>query len=164
MALLDYFKGVLMMYHRRGLRVNMVQGDLEFKLLESLMQELPIVPKLDIEAKEEHVGNIKRNTRYLKEKCRQLRHTLPFLQIPGVIIVLIVQVCTMTLNMFPRWGGSSQYSPSMIVTNQGVSMDQLKIRFGLYGQVWEPSTQTNSMKPQRRGVIALGPLPTLTTG
>ena len=43
-------------------------------------------------------------------------------------------------------------------------MDQLQIRFGLYVQVWEPSTQTNSMKPRSRGAIALGPLPTSTTG
>jgi hypothetical protein len=142
-----FFKEVLMMYHCRGLHVNMVRGDLEFKPLANLMQELPIVPKLDLAAKEEHVGDIERNTRYLKVKCRQLRHTLPFLQIPGVIIVWMVQVCTMTLNMFPRRGGSSQYSPSMIVTNQGVSMNQLQIRIGSHIQVWEPSTQTNSMKP-----------------
>ena len=83
----------------------MVRGDLEFKQLEQLLKELPQVPGLDLAAKEEHVGDIERNTHYLKEKCRQLRHTLPFLQIPGVIIVRMVQVCTMTLNMFPRRGG-----------------------------------------------------------
>ena len=43
-------------------------------------------------------------------------------------------------------------------------MDQLLIRFGLFVQVWEPSTQTNSMKPRSRGAIALGPLPTSTAG
>ncbi len=42
-------------------------------------------------------------------------------------------------------------------------MDQLRIRFGSYTQVWEPSTQTNSMNMRQRGAIALGPLPTLTT-
>jgi hypothetical protein len=63
----------------------------------------------------------------------------------------------MTLNMFPQIGGNRQYSPSMIVTNRGVSMNQLKIRFGSYVQVWEPSTQTNSMNMQRRGAIVLGP-------
>ncbi len=41
----------------------------------------------------------------------------------------------------PKKGGSSQYSPNMIVTNQGVLMDRLRIRFGLYVQVWEPPTQ-----------------------
>ena len=159
-----FLKEVLMMYYRRGLRVTIVRGDLEFKPLERLLQELPRVPALDLAAKEEHVGDIERNTRYLKEKCRQLRHALPFEQIPGVIIVRMVQVCTTTLNMFPRRGGSTHYSPSMIVTNQGVSMDQLRIRFGSYVQVWEPSTQTNSMKPRSRGAIALGPSPTSTTG
>ena len=57
-----------MMYYRRGLRVTMVQGDLEFKLLEELVKELPSVPVLDIAAKEEHVGDEERNIRYLKEK------------------------------------------------------------------------------------------------
>ena len=151
------------MYYHRGLRVNIVRGDLEFKPLEQLLKQLPLVPKLDLAAKEEHVGDIERNTRYLKEKCRQLRHTLPFLQIPGVIIVQMVQVCTMTLNMFPRKGGSKHYYPNMIMTNRGVSMDQLRIRIGLYIQVWEPSTQTNSMNMRQRGAIALGPFTTSMT-
>ena len=131
--------------------------------MEQLLKELPSVPKLDLAAKEEHVGDIERNIRYLKEKFRQLRHTLPFLQIPVVVIIWMVQVCTMTLNMFPRKGGSKHYSPNMIVTNKGVSMDQLWIRFGLYAQVWEPSTQTNSMNMRQRGAIVLGPWTTLAT-
>jgi hypothetical protein len=124
------------MYYRRGLRVEIVRGDLKFKPLEQLVKELPRVLELDLAAKEEHFGDVERNIRYLKEKFRQLRHTLLFVQIPGVIIVRIVQVCTMTLNMLPRKGGSKYYSPSMIVTDtKGVSMDQLRIRFGLYAQV-----------------------------
>ncbi len=42
-------------------------------------------------------------------------------------------------------------------------MDMLRIRFGSYVQVWEPSTQTNSLKMRRRAAIALGPLQTSTT-
>ena len=42
-------------------------------------------------------------------------------------------------------------------------MDQLRIRFGSYIQVCEPSTQTNSMNMRRRGAIALGPSPVSTT-
>ena len=106
-----------MMYYCRGLRVTMVQGDLEFKPLEELVKELPSVLEMDIAAKEEHVGNIERNICYLKENFRQLRHTLPFRQIPGVIIVWMVQVCTMTLNMFLQKGGSRHYSLNMIVTD-----------------------------------------------
>ncbi len=74
----------------------------------------------------------------------------------------MVQVCTMTLNMFPRKGGSRHYSPNAILTNKGVSMDQLRIRFGSYVQVWEPSAQTNSLKMRRCGAIALGPSKTST--
>ncbi len=42
-------------------------------------------------------------------------------------------------------------------------MDQLRIRFGSYVQVWEPLTQTNSMKMRRRVAIVLGPSSTSTT-
>ena len=58
-----------MMYYRRGLRIEMVRGDLEFKPLEQLLKKLTQVPGLDLAAKEGHVGDIERNTRYLKEKC-----------------------------------------------------------------------------------------------
>ena len=73
----NFLKEVLMMYYRRGLRVKMVQGDLEFKPFERLLKELPRVPELDLAAKEEHVGDIKRNTRLLKESsdnCVTLFH------------------------------------------------------------------------------------------
>ena len=43
-------------------------------------------------------------------------------------------------------------------------MDQLRIRFGLYVQVWEPSMQMNSMKAHSRGAIAFGLLPISTKG
>ena len=55
-------KEVLMIHYRRGLRVEIVQGDLKFKPLEQLLQELPRVPTLDLAAKEEHVGDIERIT------------------------------------------------------------------------------------------------------
>ena len=41
-------------------------------------------------------------------------------------------------------------------------MDQLWISFDV--QIWELSTQTNSMKPRCQVAIALGLLPTSTTG
>ena len=40
-----------MMYYRGGLRDEIVQGDLEFKPLEQLLEQLPQVPKLDLAAK-----------------------------------------------------------------------------------------------------------------
>ena len=109
----NFLNEVLMMYYCRGLRVEIVRGDLEFKPLEQLVKELPRVPKLDLAAKEKLAGDVKRNICYLNENFRQLRHTLPFVQIPGVIIVWMVQVCTMTLNIFPRKWGIKYYSPSM---------------------------------------------------
>ena len=67
-TLLEFLKEVLLMYYRRGLRVTLVHGDLEFGPLDKLVKELPRVPELDLEVKEEHVGDVERNIRYLKEK------------------------------------------------------------------------------------------------
>jgi hypothetical protein len=63
-----FLKEVLMMYYCRGLRVTIVRGDLEFKSLDQLLKELPSVPKLDLAAKDERVGNIESNICYLKEQ------------------------------------------------------------------------------------------------
>ena len=50
-----------MMYYHRGLLVEILKGDLKFKPLEQLVKELPRVPKSDLAAKEEHVGNVECN-------------------------------------------------------------------------------------------------------
>ena len=42
-----------MMYYRRGLRVEIVRGDLKFKPLEQLVKELPRVPELDLAARQQ---------------------------------------------------------------------------------------------------------------
>ena len=53
---------------------------------------------LDLAAENEHVGPIKRNIRFLKEKVRLLRHTLPFERLPPVMLVHMVQVVTPIMN------------------------------------------------------------------
>ena len=83
-----------------------IQGDLEFGALTDLVGELLSRPRLDLMAKNKHVGLIERNIRFLMEKVWLLRHTLPFERLPPVMLVCMVQVVTPIMNLFPRSGGT----------------------------------------------------------
>jgi hypothetical protein len=131
-----FFKQVCLQCTTRGFNIVVIRGDLEFGALRDLVGELPSRPRLDLAAENEHVGLIEHNIRFLKEKVRSLCHTLPFERLPPVMLVCMVQVVTPIMNVFPRSGGT-HYSPSMIMTDSGLSMDQLRLKFGSYVQVAE---------------------------
>ncbi len=70
------------MYYVRGLKIVTIWADLEFQTIRGLVGELPTYPRLVLAAQGEHVGPVERNIRFLKEKVRSLRHTLPFERVP----------------------------------------------------------------------------------
>jgi hypothetical protein len=136
---------------------------LEFGALRNFVVELTSIPRLDLAAENKHVGSIERNIRFLKKKVRSLRHTLPFEMLPPVMLVCMVQVVTPIMNLFPRSGGT-HYLPSMIMTDGGLSMDQLRLKFDSYVQVAENQGLQNSMHSRTQGAIALGPMNNLIGG
>ncbi len=48
---------------------------------------------------------IERNIRFLKEKVRSLRHSLPFKRIPALMLIRMVMHTVLFMNSFPRKGG-----------------------------------------------------------
>jgi hypothetical protein len=102
-----------------------------------------------------HVGLIECKIRFLKEILRSLQHSLPFERLPAVMLVGMVQVVTPMRNLFLRSGGT-RYSPSMTMTENGVLMDQLRLKFGSYVHVAENQGLCNCMNARMRGAIALG--------
>jgi hypothetical protein len=78
------------MYLLRGFRIVVIAGDQEFNLISDLVVSLPTAPKLDWAAASQHCGLIERNIRFLKEKIRSHRHSLPFEQVPGIMVVRMV--------------------------------------------------------------------------
>ena len=100
-----FFKQVCLHYTTRGFNIVVIRGDLKFGALRDLVGELPSRPRLDLAAENKHVGLIDHNIRFLKEKVRSLRPTLPFERLPPVMLVCMVQVVTPIMNLFPRSGG-----------------------------------------------------------
>ena len=61
-TMLKYIKAATQMYHERGFRVRHLVADLEFEPVKDDI--LPI--RLETVAKDDHVGDIERNTRHIK--------------------------------------------------------------------------------------------------
>ena len=153
---LPYLVEVLQKYAARGFRVTEIRGDFEFNGIEKQLKLLPSPPTTLWTRKDQHVGPIERNNRFIKEKTRSIRTSLPYAQIPGIMIIHMVLHALKVLNLFPRSGGIRDMSPNMIISDEGVSVQQFRLLVGTYVQVKEPSTQSNSMQPRTRGAIALG--------
>ncbi len=89
----------------RGFHIVEIAGDGEFDWIADQVASLPTNPMLNLAAASEHVGLIERNIRFLKEKTRSIRHSLPFEQIPAVTCIRMVLRTVQFINSFLRKGG-----------------------------------------------------------
>ena len=76
------------MYKARGFKITHLVTDTEFAVLRNQIMALGIV--LNVTSADEHVPEIERNIRYLKEKVRGTVNSLPFKILPQVIIKAII--------------------------------------------------------------------------
>jgi hypothetical protein len=79
---------VLAIYKKRGFHVDHAMMDGEFAPLKAEMLALGV--SLNIASANEHVPEIERWIRVLKERTQATRHTLPFPYIPKVMLVAMV--------------------------------------------------------------------------
>ena len=96
---------------------------------------LPTTPSVDWAAAVQHCGFIERNIRFVKENVRSLRHSLPFVHMPAIMIIQMVLHIAKFVNGFPRRGGPKYYSSGQIMTGRGIHADNLLLKFGTYCQV-----------------------------
>ena len=131
--------------------------DGEFAPLEADVKNLGM--QLNTTAANEHVPQIERQIRVIKERTRCVRHTLPFKYIPRLMLIEMVHTSVLWLNVFPPKGGvSDTISPRLILT--GIPFDynkHCKYVFGTYGQVHEEPTPSNTQVGCTVGAICLGP-------
>jgi hypothetical protein len=111
-------------YRRRGFIFTTIHGDNEFVQLQSCLDEMA--------AKGDHVPEIERRIRVIKERCRALRHSLPFNKIPLIITMYMVSHAMRMLNFFPQKTGVSEtMSPKTIVSGSRLDCKRhLALPFG----------------------------------
>ena len=155
-TLLKCIKGVVALYRKAGFRVTIALMDGEFVPLRGGLAELGL--RLNETSRDEHVGDIERYIRTVKERMRAIYNTLPFQKIPARLVVEMAKTAVFWLNAFPAAGGASQnLSPRTIVTGQQVDYKRhCRFQFGEYAQTHEE--HNNSMNPRTVGTIALRPV------
>ena len=145
------------LHDSRGFKIETILMDGEFAPLRNDLASLRI--KLNVTAANEHVPQIERQIRVVKERVRAIRHSLPFKYIPMLMLVELVYFSTMWINAFPPKGGvSKNVSPRGIMT--GTQFDytkHCKIPFGSYVQAHEEPDKTNTQGARTVGAICLGP-------
>jgi hypothetical protein len=149
---------VIQLYKRRGFKVQVILLDNEFEGVRDILNGYEV--NINICAPNEHIPEVERKIRTVKERARGILTTLPFKVIPTIIIVHAIIFSVMWINFFPPRYSISQYlSPQAIVT--GLSADaekHCKMPFGAYAQVHgEPTPSNDAMTSRTVGGISLGP-------
>ena len=148
-------KVVKSIYSKRGFKIVHLLMDNEFEPQRGDLAMMHIT--LNTVAEAEHVPDIERYIRTIKERTRAVYNTLPFARMPARIIIEMVSASVFWLNTFPPEDGvSATLSPRSIVV--GLQVDYAKhcqLEFGTYAQVHE--SHDNSMIPRTAGALALRP-------
>ena len=91
-------------------------------------------PALNTTSTNEHVTEIERNFRVLKEKMGALTSSLPYLSIPRIMVIETVNSILLWINDFPSNGGvSTTIRPREIVTRTTMDTKRhCRVEFGAY--------------------------------
>jgi hypothetical protein len=106
----------------------------------------------------EHVGEIERLIRTIKERVRATAHGLLFDRFPKLMIQEMVTFAVQCLNLLPADDGlSSDLSPHTFITGRSnPDYNNMRIEFGAYAQVYEPGDLTiNNLRSRTTGAIEL---------
>ena len=150
---------VLSLYQRRGFKVATVHGDGEFEPLKPMIEASPNSPTVNLTSRDEHVPEIERRIRVVKERARAVRHSLPFEQLPKLMTTHLVLHVVRQLTYFPSKAGISDLlSPRMLIKGEALDYKKdLALQYGEYCQVHEHDTPRNSEKARTKAAICMGP-------
>jgi hypothetical protein len=160
------FKEIYQYYLNRGFCITVFHADGKFAPLKTLIESIPGGPIVNLASANEHVPEIKRRIRVVKERCRASRHSLPFQRVPKLLTIHIVLNSVKMLNFFPTKGGiSDNISPKTIMSGEVLDYKKhLCLQIGQYCQVHEEELPRNGQAARTKGAILLGPSGNLQGG
>ena len=153
-TLLKCIAAVCSLYRHRGFNVRFIHADGQFESMRGGFAENNL--HLNTAAPDEHVPEIERFIRTIKERVRSTWNILPFQQFPNIMIIYMVYSAIFWINTVPPADGiSTSMSPRTIVSGLTVDYNiHCKVDFGAYAQVHEE--HDNSMATRTVGAISLG--------
>ncbi|KAL7572568.1 hypothetical protein ACA910_000387 [Epithemia clementina (nom. ined.)] len=142
---------MIKLYEQRGFTVASIHADPEFEPLR------PYFPILHVCGADDHVPDIERYIRTVKDRARSAYCTLPFQRLPRIIVIHLIRNAVFWLNAFPAAHGvSDNISPRCLLTGYEVDYNKhVRLEFGKYVQTNE--THDHQMLDCTTGAIGLGP-------
>ena len=146
---------VLNIYARGGLQVSTALMDGAFASLHNVCNQLHVT--LYTTSRDEHVGDVERYIRTIKERMQGVTNTLPFKRLTRNMIMELAKAVVYWLNSVPsHMGVSPTISPRTIITGQVLEYHKhCRYEFGEYVQAHEE--HDNSLVSRTVGAIALRP-------
>jgi len=130
--------------------------DNEFEKLTNLV----LIIQINTTAAKEHVPEIERRIRLIKERGRGVLNILPFKKLPRLILIELIYHVVLWLNAFPlkNSGVSANLSPRELVIRHMYDFKKhCRAQFGSYCEVHDEPVPTNSMTSRTTPAIVLGP-------
>jgi len=145
-------------YKARGFNITTMHADEEFSTLAAPLLALNGI-HLNTAATNEHVPEIERAIRTIKERNRATVSGLPFKHYPKILKLALVSNAVTWLNMLPHADGiSNTMSPRTLIT--GITADyniHCRVPIGAYCEVHNENTPSNTETPRTSYAIALNP-------
>jgi hypothetical protein len=130
------------------------RGDYEFEATQDGLAEMQIM--LNATSRDEHVPEIERYNRTIKDRVRSAFNMLPFKKMPTQMLVELVKAMVFWLNAFPaNVGVSDTISPRTIMTGKRLNYTKhCQLGFGTYVQTHEE--HDNGMGSRTTGQLLYG--------
>jgi hypothetical protein len=141
-------------YLQRGFKITQVNADLEFNCCRGVIAA-DMKATLNIAGEDEHVPEIERCIRRVKERTQCTYNVTGFDQYPPKMIAEMVFLSVFWINAFPhKYGISKTITPRMIITARHIDYKiHCRIEFGQYVQTHEK--HNNNMESQNVGALAM---------
>ena len=146
---------VVNIYARGGFQVTTALMDGAFAGLHDVCNQLQVT--LNTTSRDEHVGDVERYIRTIKERMRGVSNTIPFKRLTHNMVMELAQAVVYWLNSVPsNTGVSPTMSPRTIIMGQLLDYHKhCRYEFGEYVQTHEE--HDNSLLSRTVGAIALRP-------
>ena len=151
--MLSFINKSILEYTAHGFEVVDVHADKEFECPRESSGNV----SLEICGPDEHVPEVERSIRTMKETMRAMAHGLPYRRLPKLMVTELVAMATRCPNGFPKEDGVSEHmSPHSIITGRArMDYNKIPLEFGSYIQLLDRSV--NTIRSRTIGAIALNP-------
>lgn len=155
----EAIQGVIAAYRSHGYNIStwIVDGEGALNSLTTYIQGNGM--QVNVTAKGEHVPEVERAIRQVKERARGIWNTLPYKML-SIMIVYLIYYCVTTINLFSKTNmvGGGLISPREMLIGRKIDLNhEFKLGFGDYVQTHEDNEVINTMAARTMGAISLGP-------